>query len=63
MENLLEALFRDLRAGGDQPVLHLGADIPPDGFQLPHFTWCDKRDGRAGLSGAACTADTMDIAS
>ena len=62
MENLLEALFRDLRTGGDQPVLHLGADVATDGVQLSHFTGRYERDGRACLAGAARTADTMDIA-
>ena len=62
MEDLLEALFRDLRAGGDQSVLQLGADVPSDGVQLSHFARCHKRDGRAALAGAARPPDAMDIA-
>ena len=62
MEDLLESLFRDLRAGGDQSVLQLGTDVPSDGVQLPHFTRRHKRDGRAALAGTPCPPDAMDIA-
>ena len=62
MEDLLEALFRDLRAGGNQSVLQLGADVPSDGVQLSHFTRRHKRDGRTALAGAARPPDAMDIA-